>query len=199
MMASLLHRTGATVGLLLVSNLGMISPAQAFFQQESDSLALEVRGNLRINQSLGRQAEVTGLPEALTPSRELSASFGLLRMMVDASGGEVWAAELHVVQVVSGAPLGGLVGLADGFSADEAGRFGGLRLPQYERAGTRAELSIDRAAVTAYLPIGRVVVGRQPINLATNYFFTPNDFFAPFGGECGATVGRTYLLQGFSL
>jgi len=32
-------------------------------------------------------------------------------------------------------------------------------------------------------------IGRQPINLATNYYFTPNDLFAPFSAQ---TFYRTY-------
>ena len=34
-----------------------------------------------------------------------------------------------------------------------------------------------------------IIAGRQPINLATTFYFTPNDFFAPFAAQ---TFYRVY-------
>jgi len=178
------------IGWLVAAGLGLLpAPAQAFFQYDGETLQLELRGNARFNQALGRSAAVSGLPDAYTPDRELSASFGMLRLMADATVGEHLAFELHVFQLFSGAPAAGLSGLADGFGAQEAGRTGALSWPWYARGGTRAELAVDRAAVKAYLPFGRLVVGRQPVNFATTYFFTPNDFFQAFSAQ---TFFRVY-------
>lgn len=162
------------------------APAGAFFQHEGDTLALELRGNVRFNQALGRNPGVAGLPEALAPlapDRALSASFGMLRLIGDAYVGERLAFELHVFGAVSGSPAASLTGLADGFGAADAGRVGALGWRPYVRGGTSAEVAVDRAAVKLFFPFGRVVVGRQPVNLATTYFFTPNDVFQAFSAQ----------------
>ena len=49
--------------------------------------------------------------------------------------------------------------------------------------GAYAPLAIDR--LNARITYNRLdfILGRQPINLATTYYFTPNDFFAPFAAQ----------------
>ena len=163
--------------------------AQAFLQTESDDLSLELRGNLRINQTLGRNPAVDGLSETLAPDRELSASFGLLRLIGEAYLGDSLALELHVFGAVSAAGASSLSGLADGFGATDAGRAGALSWRPYQRNGTLGEVALDRAAVKLFLPFGQVSVGRQPINLATTYYFTPNDLFQAFSAQ---TFFRVY-------
>ncbi len=164
--------------------LGVLCPtsAQAFFQYESSDLSLELTANARVNQTMGQLAEVDGL-EALAPSRGLAVSAAILRVMADLSWGEHLALEVHAYQRVSGGPSLSLAGLADGYGAADAGRSTALSWQPYQRAGTGAELALDRAALKLFLPSARIVVGRQPVNFATTYFFTPNDFFQPFSAQ----------------
>ncbi|MCK5640682.1 MAG: hypothetical protein KAJ19_07790, partial [Gammaproteobacteria bacterium] len=50
-------------------------------------------------------------------------------------------------------------------------------------------LAIDRMNVQLAYKRMDITVGRQPINLATTFYFTPNDFFAPFSAQ---TFYRVY-------
>ena len=52
-----------------------------------------------------------------------------------------------------------------------------------------AQLSLDHLVCTWRSSRLDVSIGRQPVNLATTFFFTPNDFFAPFAAQ---TFFRTY-------
>lgn len=178
-------RARVLIGALLIL---WPSSGLAFYQAEFDSLTLELRGNVRMNQALGQQAEISGLGP-FTPDRSLSSTGAMLRLMADANYGERLAFEFHIYQLLSGSPTSTLAGLADGFGAQEGGRTGALSWRSYHRGGTTAELAVDRLVVRAYVPFGQVAVGRQPINFATTYFFTPNDFFQPFSAQ---TFFRVY-------
>ncbi len=52
-----------------------------------------------------------------------------------------------------------------------------------------AHLAIDRLNAHWSSNLVDITVGRQPINLATTFFFSPNDFFAPFAAQ---TFYRVY-------
>lgn len=61
-----------------------------------------------------------------------------------------------------------------------------ITLPGIERSNRLAWssgdiwVSVDSLYVEYHTSKANLKLGRQPINLATTYFFTPNDFFAPF-------------------
>jgi len=69
-----------------------------------------------------------------------------------------------------------------------------ITLPGIERANrlawSRGDLwvSVDSLYVEYHTPVVNIKMGRQPINLATTYFFTPNDFFAPFAATASYRV-----------
>ena len=104
-------------------------------------------------------------------------------MIGEAYYGERLALELHVFGAVSAAGASSLSGLADGFGAADPGRTGALSWRPYQRGTTQAEVAVDRAAVKLFLPFGQVTLGRQPVNLATTYYFTPNDVFQAFSAQ----------------
>lgn len=53
----------------------------------------------------------------------------------------------------------------------------------------KSHLAIDRFSVRMSFDRTDITLGRQPINLATCFYFTPNDFFAPFSAN---TFYRVY-------
>ena len=55
--------------------------------------------------------------------------------------------------------------------------------------GRRSHLNFDRLNLQYASPRLNIKVGRQPVNLAATFFFTPNDFFSPFAVQ---TFYRTY-------
>ncbi|MFC1532821.1 hypothetical protein ACFL7M_05605 [Thermodesulfobacteriota bacterium] len=107
----------------------------------------------------------------------------------------------------------GLVGLARLIMQARAGRHLNFELNAYQvyipkalvtsQAGLETTLDVERSDILewsfsdkkyVHAAIDRLnarwsndhldlVVGRQPINLATTFFFTPNDFFAPFSAQ----------------
>jgi len=78
-----------------------------------------------------------------------------------------------------------------GSSAPQAGaeRSGILSWQQHESGNSRAELSVDALAIHHTAGQAELSVGRQPVNLATTFYYSPNDFFAPFAAQ---TFFRAY-------
>ena len=69
-----------------------------------------------------------------------------------------------------------------------------ITLPGIERANqldwSSGDLwvSVDSLYIEYHTEKMNIKMGRQPINLATTYFFTPNDFFAPFAATTSYRV-----------
>lgn len=68
-------------------------------------------------------------------------------------------------------------------------RSGLLSWQQHESGNSEASLSVDTAAFHFTQENIEWSIGRQPVNLATTMYFSPNDFFAPFAAQ---TFFRTY-------
>lgn len=60
---------------------------------------------------------------------------------------------------------------------------------QHSSSNSLAELSLDSAYLQHQHRHLDLTIGRQPINLATTFYFTPNDFFEPFAAQA---FFRTY-------
>ncbi len=71
----------------------------------------------------------------------------------------------------------------------EAERSALLTWEQHDSAWSRAALSADLLQLQYRGSSVDLLLGRQPISLATTFYFVPNDFFAPFAAE---TFFRTY-------
>ncbi|MCA9552869.1 MAG: hypothetical protein KC933_22735 [Myxococcales bacterium] len=167
--------------LMLAGALALLPrPAHAFVEVERGDLTLELRGNVRVNDTVGYLPKIAGLPSY---DRDLNAVGSIFRLMLDAGWSETVALEAHVFQTFSASPQATLTGVADGFGAQEAGRTAALSWRWWNRGGTAAELAVDRLVLKAYLPKVRLAVGRQPVTFATTYFFTPNDFFQAFSAQ----------------
>lgn len=73
--------------------------------------------------------------------------------------------------------------------AGETERSSLLAWRQHQGDDTTAYLSADSLNARWQSTDTEVTIGRQPISLATTFFFSPNDFFAPFGAQ---TFYRVY-------
>jgi hypothetical protein len=176
------------VKLLLLFLLLLPATAEAFYAASTATSAIELTGSVRINAGGGRTPEITGVPDRLY-DQDFQLSGAILRLILNARLGST-SLEVHAYQIVSGASgTAFLFAGADGFEFSEGGRFAGLGTRWYQRGGTTAELAFDR--LNLRFDLGQIVftVGRQPINLATTYFFTPNDFFQAFSAT---TFFRVY-------
>ncbi len=169
--------------LLLVLTLE-VNPAHAFYDWQSEGRSqensLELRGML--------QGSLLTLNNPDTPlyysKRSVTGASASGRLMLDATAGNSLSFEMHLEQSYVPTDL----------------QTGGSRLTtvrDVERSSLldwsfdrrRAHLRMDRINVQYQSGRLNLKVGRQPISLASTFYFTPNDFFAPFAAQ---TFFRSY-------
>ncbi len=153
--------------------------AQAFFQWGEGDSTFELRGLVR---GIGIAANNPN-DAVLFEHDKILTGGGFGRVMFDAQTTGL-SFEAHAVQSY----------------IEPALRTGGSRLSsalEIERsdalhwrfADQHADLVVDRLNMQISSDNLNIKLGRQPINLAATYYFTPNDFFAPFAAQ---TFYRTY-------
>jgi hypothetical protein len=167
--------------IILILILSLPSVGQAFYQWQGDDKAIELRGLFR---GLGIAANNPN-DDFLFDKDKVATGGAFGRFMLDAQHSSV-SFEMHAVQSY----------------IDDELRTGGSRFTalvdvdrsdalHWRFAGDDADLMIDRINIQFSSDFIYFKFGRQPINLATTYYFTPNDFFAPFAAQ---TFYRTYKL-----
>jgi len=153
--------------------------AQAFYQWQSDDSALELRGLLRGTGLAINNAN----DELLFEKDKFLTAGGFGRLMIDAQTTGM-SIEAHAVQSVIDSELrtgGSRVSSVVAIDRSDA--------MQWSFANQHADLMIDRLNVQFSGERFNIKLGRQAINLAATYYFTPNDFYAPFAAQ---TFYRTY-------
>lgn len=147
----------------------------AFYESQNDTFSLEARGLIR------GFASAFEFPDdaVLYPDSSSSGVAGLARVIVDAKSGENWEFEFNAYQSyipreLTSAQSG--TGLA--FNVERSGA-----LETNLSDSDEAFLAIDRLAIRWSNEKTDIKLGRQAINLATTFYFTPNDFFAPFAAQ----------------
>ncbi len=149
--------------LLLLLLLAAPLTVNAFYNWESSENWLELRGMARLGVV---KTDTPGLPP-LHPESNKTVVAEAARLITQGGIGESWGYEMNLFQTY---PLSDTV-----------------NLPGIERASPLSWssgdtwVSVDSLYLEYHTPVVNIKIGRQPINLATTYFFTPNDFFAPFG------------------
>lgn len=155
-------------------------PGQTFTEWRSEEASLGLRGFTGLGAAYSRNPEAALLPG----SREDLLWDLEQRLLVAAKPGENTRLDLNLRQGLRATPN-------PGFGARPAGveRSGLLSWQQHASTNSEANLSVDTAAFHHVRQNIEWSLGRQPVNLATTMFFTPNDFFAPFAAQ---TFFRAY-------
>lgn len=159
---------------LLLLPLLFAQPACAFYSWEDEANSVELRGMVQGTALALRNPDAP----LLYDKRSVAGAAGSIRLMLDADVAQRFSFEVHALQ--SYVPTELLTG--------------GSRLappPDVERSGSldwsfdrrRAHLLFDRLNFQYASPRLNLKVGRQPVNLAATFYFTPNDFFAPFAAQ----------------
>lgn len=157
----------------LVSALCLPFDGYAFYQWQSETTELELRGFARViglaannpnDDFLFEQDEVVG-----------GGVFGRLMLDVERKN---FSAEIHLVQSYLGDEI--RTGGSRFAALIDAERSDGL---QWRYGNGKTDLVFDRFNMQYESDDLRFKIGRQPINLATTFYFTPNDFFAPFAAQ----------------
>ncbi len=167
------------LGTIVCLSAWFSSSAQAFYQWQQDDFQGEIRGFVR---AVGLAANNPN-DVVLYQDDEIYGAGVFGRLLFDMQY-QAWSAELHVVQSYLGDDLrtGGsrFAALLDVDRSDSL---------HWRYGNDKAEFVIDRLNVQYDTENLRLKLGRQPVNLATTFYFTPNDFFAPFAAQA---FFRTY-------
>ena len=156
-------------------------PVSAFYERETDKGSIDVRGMIRSYFSIIKNPE----NRFFYNGTNTSGIAGLARLIVQGKTSGNFGFELNAYQSLIPSSL-----ISDQTSP---------RILQYvERSGIfdrgfsdrdYVHFSMDRLNIEYSFKKLDLIVGRQPINLATTFYFTPNDFFAPFAAQ---TFYRVY-------
>ena len=150
---------------------------------EKDDTGVELRGFLRL---AGTATENPDFPLLYSDRSEL-IGLALARLIGNGWMGDNAGLELNAYQSYR-ATTSSLRSPA-GLSAPDVERSGSLEWTVTDSKKQRALFTIDRLNVRLNGDRLDLTVGRQAINLATTFYFTPNDFFAPFSAQ---TFFRVY-------
>jgi hypothetical protein len=176
----------ATTSFILFSFLFILplifpAAAQAFFQWSRDGTFVEMRGLIRGFGIASRNPE----DEFFYQRKNDARLGGIGRLVLQAQSGEKWGFEFNTYQTYLPSSFAAGQGNLDAPLDVERSAF----LEQSFSNHDFVRLAVDRLSLR--WSVGRLdlTVGRQPVNLATTFFFTPNDFFAPFAAQ---TFYRVY-------
>lgn len=155
-------------------------PCLAFMEIETGDTSAELKLLARLAVI---RADTSPAPYSSGPS---SASDTSLRLIVGAKARGFISADFHAQESWTA----GSFPLAGGASAKgSVERSSALTRLQRDDGGTLAVFDVDRLALRMDFDRVDVTIGRQPVNLSSLYYFTPNDIFAPFSAN---TFYRVY-------
>ena len=164
--------------------LGMLylfpATGHAFAEWQSEEGSVSLRGFTGLGGGYSRN------PEAATfYDRREDLLWDLdQRLLLAANYRENSRFDLNVLQNLRATPNSGL-----GVRQAGTERSGLLSWQQHASTNSEASLSVDTAAFHYVQENIEWSLGRQPVNLATTIYFSPNDFFAPFAAQ---TFYRAY-------
>lgn len=101
---------------------------------------------------------------------------GVFRLLADATIGERYSFSANILEVVRSVTFSGFTTTP----AIQVERNSLFIRNQHDSVNTTASIELDNFFFKLQTDKVDLTVGRQPINLATTFYFTPNDFFAPF-------------------
>lgn len=159
--------------ILLLAKLSV--PALAFYEWQSDDGSLELRGLVRGFGTAYKNPENDFFYE----NKSGVGAAAIARLIMQAQSGPHLSFEVNAYQTYIPASLLTSQGSL-GTPLDVE------RSAVLERSFSDDDyvhLAIDRLNVRWSHNRLDLIVGRQPINLATTFYFTPNDFFAPFAAQ----------------
>lgn len=171
--------------LSILLNLFCLTPAWSFYEKETEFHYLDVRALLR-PYAVHQYISETNLFQQDKNESGVAAVARLLvsgeyrdtdRILMDSS----LSYEINLLQnyipnnLVTASPLNGQKTVVDVQRSDAL---------EWSLSDSRfAHFLVDRLQITWQWQKLGLSLGRQPINLATTFFFTPNDFFAPFAAQ----------------
>jgi hypothetical protein len=158
------------------------SPVFAFYKWSDASSSLDINGMFQV---FGISYKNPDDPSLYTDKGEAGIG-GLGRIILEAKKGDALTLDVNAYQTY----------IPQSIAVSRTGT--GLVIPDVERSSALEwshcsdryiHTAIDRLSLRWTKDRVDIIAGRQPINLATTFYFTPNDFFAPFAAQ---TFYRVY-------
>jgi len=176
------HRTLACIFSLTILLIALSLPAKASYEREKNESAIDISGMLQVYALTYKNPEDT----LFYTDRGTSGIAGLGRLIIKARAVESLTLEANAYQTYIPAAIAVVRTGAN------------VTIPDVERSSALEwSLSDDKYIHTAIDRLNLrwskdrfdIILGRQPVNLATTFYFSPNDFFAPFAAQ---TFYRVY-------
>ena len=145
-----------------------------FYSRSSGNYDLNLGGSFAVGLGVAQYPDF----EFLVDNDLENSWYGDLRLLADATIGEQFGVQVNVLQNVRSTPVF-LFTPSEGLQRDVE-RSGLFFWQQHDSKNTQAAMVLD----SGYLQYGdqnnELLIGRQPISTTVTFFFSPNDFFAPF-------------------
>jgi len=155
----------------------------AFYEERDGDSFIELRGFASLG---GGQLSYPDAP-GIYNERDDQAWSGDLRLLAEIGRGDDLLLSANILQAgYSKAPL---MPLITATMPPDVERSSLLTWEQHDSRNIRTELLADTLKLQYHQGRFDLTAGRQPINLATTFYFVPNDFFAPFSPQ---TFFRSY-------
>ncbi|MEN6475699.1 MAG: hypothetical protein ABFD81_16915 [Syntrophaceae bacterium] len=149
------------------------SEALAFYEHAGDKGSFKAR--LAVDLSSGFAAYPG--PREFYPEQTQGVNSLVLRILGDAAWEDRARLELNAYQLTGTRQQRAL----NQNASDEPYRYLRMRRIFSDTEDYEALAGLDQASLKLYADPFEIAVGRQPIGLANNFIFTPNDLFYPFG------------------
>jgi len=162
--------------LVILNVIMLISPSLcwSFYSHSNDTYDVNLDGSFAAGFGGAKYPDF----EFMNDNDIEKAWYGDLRFLADAAIGERFGVQMNVLQNVRSTPIF-LFTPTEGLQKDVE-RSGLFYWQQHDSNNTQAAMVFD----SGYFKYGdrsnELLVGRQPISTTVTFFFSPNDFFAPF-------------------
>ncbi len=160
-------------------------PSYAFYEYQGEQNSIDLRGLIRLFGVLNVNPDNK---KFYVNDSDLSAG-GIGRLLLDTQIGEHVAIEFNGYQFIISNTASSVIPDSHGTFPVDVERSSALEWKQHDGQQTKASLAVDRLNLGLSHSNLDVTLGRQPVNLATVFYFTPNDFFGPFTAQ---TFYRVY-------
>ncbi|GMR20791.1 MAG: hypothetical protein BMS9Abin36_1388 [Gammaproteobacteria bacterium] len=151
----------------------MAQPVFALYEWSNDVTQGEIQGLVRVYGAAFQPVNING--EDDDPIAGLA---GIARLMTKAHAGKPWSLNFNAYQTYIPTDLSSP---QQSSTALDVERSSALEWSFSDDELVR--LAIDHLNLRWSHERWDIIAGRQPINLATTYYFSPNDFFAPFSAQ----------------
>jgi len=149
--------------------------AFAFYQCQGEQSTFEASGLLRGFASSNHYPKDT----SLYPLQESTEAGAIARLIVSAELNNNWSLELNTYQTYIPQDILSVQGTGGAALSVERSAI----LEHSFSNNDYVHLALDRISLRWSYQDLDITIGRQPINLATTFYFTPNDFFSPFAAQ----------------